>query len=724
MYNTQNNTITFHCGKGELFELSLFITQHNVKYPNIQKAPLRIKFYDNEGNKIPNSAHVVGKDYYKKIGAVLLPEDILEHCPYEIISSLFIISPPPYANMAVIHFDNSVFLKRYSLEEINLNIFNNTAYIKKKYNRIIDLQYNLVRKLIKLHYKKEYYKKQKSNMKYIYNDIKSNTNKLLQNFYLKKRNINTTYYRVLDFNYSMIEENIDALFLGSDRLYYHLKDSIRVKPISKIDIEYLKFCSIKNIIIELNYINHAGRNLFVEDYIDNTENVYYEEIINILKEHGVNTILIKSINGNDNNTKYFDFNYKSLDYICNYKKITPVRESDYEEVFLYPNASDLFEFNENIELLDCIPKDNLIITDNKYRFSESAFHKYISSNQIIVDCDGYEHYKTLLKKAQFVIITEYTLKSKGSIIEIVIDSIAAGSLPIYIGNEEYIREFSQLVFCIPEFSHLPGYILQFRNNWFVEKEWLKRYRIFFNNNKFDNLIEKLGGKTNKNSPLVSMIAVTKRPKNINYIINNYRKQLYLNKELIIINNTNTYIDNTFYDESIIIYNIQKEFNIGYCLNYAIRKSKGEYWFKVDDDDYYGKYYISDMVMAYIYSGADAIGKPQYLTYLEDTDIIIGRNAGQKYRKFLNEGEYLCGATLSGRKQSNLPEFSHRTRNGNDSEWVRNLYNLGYNIYFSDFLNFVVHRAKNKSGHTWKESDQSIIQKSNISFEDISINILE
>lgn len=56
--------------------------------------------------------------------------------------------------------------------------------------------------------------------------------------------------------------------------------------------------------------------------------------------------------------------------------------------------------------------------------------------------------------------------------------------------------------------------------------------------------------------------------------------------------------------------------MGECFNNAVNIANGDYIAKMDDDDYYGEYYILDAINAFKYSGADIIGKNIYLYTLK------------------------------------------------------------------------------------------------------------
>ena len=68
------------------------------------------------------------------------------------------------------------------------------------------------------------------------------------------------------------------------------------------------------------------------------------------------------------------------------------------------------------------------------------------------------------------------------------------------------------------------------------------------------------------------------------------------------------------------------------MNEGIKHAKGEFWFKVDDDDYYGPHFVEDVIDAYAYSGADIVGKPTYLVYLESLDVTVCRAAREERKR--------------------------------------------------------------------------------------------
>jgi len=80
---------------------------------------------------------------------------------------------------------------------------------------------------------------------------------------------------------------------------------------------------------------------------------------------------------------------------------------------------------------------------------------------------------------------------------------------------------------------------------------------------------------------VSVITCTNRPLFINYVFENYKRQLYNPKELIIILNNND-IDSIAVKkqaanyEAIKVYQLDESLSLGVCYNFAVQQCHYEY----------------------------------------------------------------------------------------------------------------------------------------------------
>jgi len=115
------------------------------------------------------------------------------------------------------------------------------------------------------------------------------------------------------------------------------------------------------------------------------------------------------------------------------------------------------------------------------------------------------------------------------------------------------------------------------------------------------------------SLLVSCIMPTKnRSKYVPIAIDNFKKQDYLYKELIIIDDGDTPVKHLVPDDPQIryIYLDEKDPTIGAKRNIGCEHAQGEIITHWDDDDWYAPDWISYQVMSFLASGADIAGLNQ------------------------------------------------------------------------------------------------------------------
>lgn len=207
----------------------------------------------------------------------------------------------------------------------------------------------------------------------------------------------------------------------------------------------------------------------------------------------------------------------------------------------------------------------------------------------------------------------------------------------------------------------------------------------------------------------SVISCTKRQKFLDNLFNNYYRQRYLTKELIIIINKDNinidpYIKKLKKYKHVHVYQLPEKMSLGKCLNYAVKKTKYSYIAKFDDDDYYAPNYLSENKRTFDKINADIIGKSAHFMYLQGSNILILR-----FHK--DENQYvseLPGATLViKRKVFSKVQFPNLNI-GEDTYFCLNSKAKGYKIYSTGKYNFAAIRRKNSKSHTWTISDKELL----------------
>ena len=211
-------------------------------------------------------------------------------------------------------------------------------------------------------------------------------------------------------------------------------------------------------------------------------------------------------------------------------------------------------------------------------------------------------------------------------------------------------------------------------------------------------------------PSVSAVIATCRPDNVKFAIENYRKQVYAEKELLLV------LNNAIFDvesieartkdlHNVRIVQIDGSVTLGHSLNRGVEEASGDYIAKMDDDDHYGENYLSDMMLAADFSGADILGKGTYFVHMKAGNITALRSVASQH-EFT---DFVAGATLTGRREV-LREirFPDCTR-GEDSSLLAKASKAGCRIYSADAFNMLVVRGTDHRRHTWDIGDSDFLK---------------
>jgi hypothetical protein len=223
------------------------------------------------------------------------------------------------------------------------------------------------------------------------------------------------------------------------------------------------------------------------------------------------------------------------------------------------------------------------------------------------------------------------------------------------------------------------------------------------------------------SPDIACLLVTMRPQLVEACIRRFRKDLYPEKELVIVVHGDS-VDlaplrsHIREGERIRIYQRGSEQSLGACLNFAFAQSGCRYWCKMDDDDFYGPHYLSDFMLYRRAVDFDVAGKPMAFTLLDEADELRwDQRWGSRANLFktavdvANTG--VAGATLFGhRRVLETTPFPERRRRGTDTEFQRRCHAEGWNLLSTDPFNFVRYRTDRSDFHTWRLSQDRIRER--------------
>ncbi len=221
-------------------------------------------------------------------------------------------------------------------------------------------------------------------------------------------------------------------------------------------------------------------------------------------------------------------------------------------------------------------------------------------------------------------------------------------------------------------------------------------------------IRKQAGLTTFREPLVSVIVASNRPEMIERVFNTVKDQDYENIELVIALHgegfQEAYPDFLKTDLPVKILRYPKETVFGNVLSEASAIAQGEWIAKMDDDDWYGKEHISDLLLAASYSNADLVGKGSEFVYLTEEDITVRRDLGNSEVESLTLG----GGALLVRTETLKQTYGWRglTR-GVDVALIDDIATGGGRVWRTHAFGYLLRRTKGH--HTWNVDSQYFLR---------------
>lgn len=211
-------------------------------------------------------------------------------------------------------------------------------------------------------------------------------------------------------------------------------------------------------------------------------------------------------------------------------------------------------------------------------------------------------------------------------------------------------------------------------------------------------------------PTVDVLLVSNRPEHLDAALDNYRRQDYGPKRLVFVTNSDAF-DLELVRARLAEFpgalhlSMPESCTLGECLNAAIAQTNGDYFAKMDDDDWYGAAYLSDMLLTRHFADATVIGKRSTYAYVEGRDVTVVRRPGQEYKWT----DLVVGATLVV-KRENLGAIRFRALpRGTDSQFLKEIADAGLLIFSADRFNYCIERRAHAGDHTWQIADDEFMR---------------
>lgn len=214
-------------------------------------------------------------------------------------------------------------------------------------------------------------------------------------------------------------------------------------------------------------------------------------------------------------------------------------------------------------------------------------------------------------------------------------------------------------------------------------------------------------------PLITVVLTTDRPERLTHALENYRRQRYDNKQLILALNSDDFsadqvraaIANI---RDVRVFQIPETKTLAACLNHVLHHADGEFWAKFDDDDIYGAEYLSDSILPFQYTEAAIVGKATFFAQLEGDDALYLRHLRRG-----NEHSYVrmvCGGTLVVRRGvMEKLQFDESIPRGADTDFLKRAQKVSVKIYSADPYNFIQVRRADPTTHTWRIARETYLR---------------
>jgi len=209
---------------------------------------------------------------------------------------------------------------------------------------------------------------------------------------------------------------------------------------------------------------------------------------------------------------------------------------------------------------------------------------------------------------------------------------------------------------------------------------------------------------------VSIVTCTHVPTYMENIFNNYGRQLYNPKELIIILNNILldkceWIEKSRQYENVKIFSLPEQVTVGSCMNFAVSQAQCEYIANFDHDDYYGARYLNDFMEVVPHVDAGLFGKKTHYIYIEDGQTLALLHPGKEDCYV----EHMDGCTMFMRK-SIFDKVKFIDHNISDCQLSWDCTANGIKIYSVNKYNFAYIRKNDINLHTWKINNDELIKQ--------------
>jgi spore maturation protein CgeB len=210
-------------------------------------------------------------------------------------------------------------------------------------------------------------------------------------------------------------------------------------------------------------------------------------------------------------------------------------------------------------------------------------------------------------------------------------------------------------------------------------------------------------------PSATAVIVTKRPDMVANTLANLRRQVVRPIEVIIVLHDCPGVADAYRMAladyaPVRIISVDATKSLGYCLNLAALQISGDIMLKIDDDDYYGRHYVGDAVLPFMYASCAVSGKR--------ARFIDNKNTSQFGLRFPGFQHCFTDIVAGGTLAIKRDVFDHvafpEINVSEDSQFLKRVTDCGGRIYSSDPFSYCYVRDRNLS-HSWQVQDTEVMR---------------
>jgi spore maturation protein CgeB len=235
--------------------------------------------------------------------------------------------------------------------------------------------------------------------------------------------------------------------------------------------------------------------------------------------------------------------------------------------------------------------------------------------------------------------------------------------------------------------------------------------------RVDAVLDAIGKGMPRSEPYVSVMA-TNRPGQLTHAIEQVARQRWRRLQFVLVLHGSDLQPDVVRDKiiaaglsDVVVLTADRAMSLGECLNLAIDAADGDLIAKMDDDDLYGEHYLSDLVPAFSYTGADIVGKRACYVQLRaiNATLLSKPELEHSYCNLVRGGTILAsGDALRGLRFDPVPR-------GSDTRLMRRARKEGIRIYSADRFNYVYVRSANPDEHTFQVDDAELLKQATVEF---------